>query len=61
MYYVLCNTASSRARRRRARGQTILGRSTARFPIYVETAIGWKEDEDKSGVTKFGLLHHELK
>ena len=30
-------------------------------PMYVEPAIGWNEDEDKSGVTKFGLLHHELK
>ena len=29
--------------------------------MYVEPAIGWNEDEDKSGVTKFGLLHHELK
>ena len=23
--------------------------------------IGWNEDEDKSGVTKFGLLHHDIK
>ena len=29
--------------------------------MYVEPAIGWNEDEDKSGVTKFGLLHNELK
>ena len=27
-------------------------------PAYVEPAVGWNDDELKSGITKFGIVNH---
>ena len=58
MYYVLCNTASSRARRR---ASAVPNTPTHTWAVAAALIPGMADDEDKSGVTKFGLLHHELK
>ena len=54
MYYVLYNTASSRATRR----ASAVPNARATNP-YLGGRL--RHDSLSSGVTKFGLLHHELK